>query len=87
MSLTASLRYGTDCDADGFDNGTDERRDVVLFRRVRAFDELQAEAEADDRLVTEQRYEQCERAGHRALQTERDALEQMVQRQSQNQYQ
>jgi len=68
----------TDSDADRFYDGAGERRDVVLFARVRALDELQPEAEADDSLVTEQRNEQCERAGHRALKAERDALEQMV---------
>ena len=48
----------TDGDADGFDDGAEKCGDVVLSYRVGALHELQAETEADDRLVAEQRYQQ-----------------------------
>ena len=58
----------------------------MLSCRVAALDELQTETEANDRLVTEQRYQQHERTCHGPLQPERYAFEQVVQRQSQDQY-
>jgi len=58
----------------------------VLPPRISTLDELQTETETDDRLVTEQRYQQRKDAGHGALQTEGDAFEQVVKRQSQDEY-
>jgi len=73
-------------DADRFNDGVDKRGGVVFSRRVGALDELETETEADDRVVTEQRHEQHEHAGHAALEAERRAFEEAVERQSDDEH-
>ena len=73
-------------DADWFNDGVDKRGGVVFSRRVGALDELETETEADDRVVTEQRHEQHEHAEHAALEAERRAFEEAVERQSDDEY-
>ena len=74
--LVISLR--TDSDTDGLDDGADKRSDVVHSHGVGALDELETETEADDGLMAEQCDEQREHAGHTALQTNRDAFEEVM---------
>ena len=52
----------TDGDADWFDDGADERGDVVQTAGVGALHKLQTQTEADDRLVAQQRYRHSTRS-------------------------
>ena len=87
LGCTCKLEQRTYCDADGLNDGAEERGDVVFGRRVgAAVDELKADTEADDGVVAEQRGEHGEDGRHGALEAEARALEEAVDGQRQHEH-